>query len=235
MKKLLLLPAFLICVLLASGSQNPVSTADSPAVVVVSHKWTKSRQVPEKLEPVVTGPVRAVIPANRNFERNRRANDPAGVRDPNLDTVDGRAAALEKIVQESRSPQPKAVDGYAYKIKVQNPSQRVVDIVFWEYQFIDLADPANVARRQFICPVVIRPGKAEEIRSFSLSGPSEVVTVDSLANKNQRQYQEKVVINRVEFADGTIWQRKDWNFAEVRLTFQRAVETPWGSEMCRGL
>ncbi len=26
-----------------------------------------------------------------------------------------------------------------------------------------------------------------------------------------------------EFADGSIWQRKDWNFAEVRLSYARAV------------
>jgi hypothetical protein len=44
-----------------------------------------------------------------------------------------------------------------------------------------------------------------------------------------------VTINRVEYADGSIWQRRDWNFAEVREGIARAVSTPWGPEMCRGL
>ena len=39
----------------------------------------------------------------------------------------------------------------------------------------------------------------------------------------------------IEYADGSIWQRKDWNFAEMRASIQRAVSTPWGVEMCRGL
>jgi hypothetical protein len=36
-------------------------------------------------------------------------------------------------------------------------------------------------------------------------------------------------------ADGTIWQRKDWNFLEVKESIKIAVSTPWGTEMCRGL
>jgi hypothetical protein len=48
-------------------------------------------------------------------------------------------------------------------------------------------------------------------------------------------FAERVRINRVEYADGTIWQRKDWNYAEVRASIQRAVSTPWGAEMCRAL
>jgi hypothetical protein len=48
-------------------------------------------------------------------------------------------------------------------------------------------------------------------------------------------YQEKAVVNRVEYADGTIWQRRGWSFAEVRSAVARATSTPWGGEMCRGL
>jgi len=58
---------------------------------------------------------------------------------------------------------------------------------------------------------------------------------DSLAGKADNPYRERVRINRIEYADGSIWQRKDWNFAEVRAAVQRAVSTPWGAEMCRGL
>jgi hypothetical protein len=174
-----------------------------------------------------------VISANKNFERNVRANNPAGARDPNEDTIDGRSAALEKNVQDSRTPQTKPVDGYAYRIKVQNQSPRVIEIVFFEYQFIDPSTPANMARRQFLCGVNIKPDKGKELQAFSISGPSDVVSVGSLEKK--AVVQENVLINRVEYADGTIWQRKDWNFSEIRLTYQRAVNTPWGSEMCRSL
>jgi hypothetical protein len=83
--------------------------------------------------------------------------------------------------------------------------------------------------------VNIKGGKDKELLAFSASGPNGAISVDSLANKAESPYREKVVINRIEYADGTIWQRKDWNFAEVRAAVASAVATPWGAEMCRGL
>jgi hypothetical protein len=127
------------------------------------------------------------------------------------------------------------VDGFAYKARVQNASSRVIEILFWEYQFTDASNPTAVTRRQFLCGVNIKPGKEKELQAFSLFGPSEVVNVESLANKSANAFQEKVLINRVEYSDGSIWQRKDWNFGEIRLTYARAVNSPWGNEMCRGL
>jgi len=232
MRILLLFPLLLMFV---SPSQNPAGSQESTSVAVLNFKWTRTRQTVEKPEATGTTPARAVIQANKNFERNVRINAPVGARDPNEDTVDGRAAAIEKNVQESRTPKSKPVDGFAYRVKVHNVGPKVIEILFWEYQFIDPLDPATMARRQFLCGVSIKPDKEKELQAFSLSGPSDVISVGSLANKSGNTFQEKVVINRVEYADGSIWQRKDWNFAEIRLTYQRALGTPWGSEMCRGL
>ena len=66
-------------------------------------------------------------------------------------------------------------------------------------------------------------------------GPSDVISVGSLSNKTENLFEENIVINRIEYSDGTIWQRKGWNFGEVRLGIARAVGTPWGTEMCRSL
>jgi hypothetical protein len=232
MRTLLLLP-FLLA--LVSPFQNDAGPNQGSKVVVLDRKWSKSRQAIEKLDTVVNTPAAAMIPANRNFERNRRLNDPAGVRDPTVDTLDGRSAALDKSVQESRTPKPKPVDGYAYRVKVQNAGAKVIEVVFWEYQFKETANPTTVARRQFLCGVNIKPDKEKELQAFSLLGPSDVISVGSLASKSGNLFEESVVINRVEYSDGSIWQRKDWNFAEVRQTVARLIATPWGTEMCRGL
>ena len=225
----------LLLMFVATGLSQDGAGADGSSVVVLSFKWSKSRQIMEKLDSPSTGPAAAMIPANRNFERNARANSPAGVRDPNIDTLDGRSAALEKNVQESRMPQAKPVDGFAYRVKVQNASKKIVEVVFWEYQFKESSNPKTVARRQFLCGVNIKPTKEKELQSFSLSGPSDVISVGSLANKSGNLFEEKVVINRVEYSDGSIWQRKDWNFEEVKSGIARAIGTPWGTEMCRAL
>lgn len=213
--------------------QLPSSNEDSP-LTVVNFKWLKSRRTVET--PAVQGnaPAQAMIPQNRNFARNARINDPAGVRDPNADTLDGRSAAMEKSVAESRSSKPKSSDGFAYRIKVQNPGTKVVEIVFWEYQFHDPAEPSLVARRQFLCGVNIGADKKTELEGFSLSGPG-VVNVNTLANKTENPFKEKVLINRVEYADGSIWQRKDWNMAEVKASYERVLREQWTPGMCKGL
>jgi hypothetical protein len=231
---LLLLP-FLLIFVLPCHSQNSAGADDGSQVAVLNSKWFKSRQVIEKLDAPATAPVAAMTSTNKNFERTRRINDPAGVRDPNADSVDGRSAALEKSVQEARSPKAIPVDGFGYRVKVQNTGTKVIEVVFWEYQFKETSNPATVARRQFLCGVNIKPNKDKELQAFSASGPSDVISAVSLANKSGNLFQEKVVINRVEYSDGSIWQRKDWDFAEVKSSVARAVATPWRSEMCRVL
>ena len=233
MRTLLLLP--LLLTLVAPG-QNTAVSDDGSALVVLGAKWLKGRQtIQPPADTGRTAPAPAMISANRNFERNAREQAPAGVRDPNLDTLDGRSAAMEKNVQQARAPQPKTVDAYEYRAKVRNAGAKVVEVVFWEYQFREAANPATLARRQFLCGVNIKPNKEKELLAVSLSGPSDVISAGSLADKSGNQFEEKVVINRVEYADGSIWQRKDWNFAEVKSAVARATSTPWGAEMCRGL
>lgn len=220
------------------GLLIPYQTVNSPdessPLAVVNSKWSRARRNVETPVDESTVPARAMIPQNRNFARNARINDPQGVRDPNGDTLDGRSAAMEKSVQESRTAKPKAQDGFVYKIKVQNSAKKAVEIVFWEYQFHDPADASMVARRQFLCGVNIAGEKSKELEAFSLSGPS-VVNVGTLANKTENPFQEKVLINRVEYSDGSIWQRNGWSLAEVKASYERVLREQWLPGMCKGL
>jgi hypothetical protein len=229
----LLLLAFLLP--LPLQVQNSAAQTDGSSLVVVDSKYSKARHTLEFADMSATAPAPAMTAANKNFERNRRMNDPAGVLDPNSVTIDGRSAAIEKSVQESRAPKRKEVEGYEYRVKFRNSGGKAVEVLFWEYQFTETANPSNIARRQFLCGVGIKPGKDKEVISFSVSGPSNVVSAGSLATETGPSYNEKVVVNRVEYADGTIWQRKGWNFMEVRESIKRATSTPWGAEMCRVL
>ena len=102
MKALLLFLPVLLALL--PTTQNQVIPTDGSQVAVLAYKWTKGRLTLEQAKSASVPPAEAMIPANRNFERNRRINDPAGVRDPNLDTLDGRRAAMDRNVEESRRP-----------------------------------------------------------------------------------------------------------------------------------
>ncbi len=230
MRTLLLL---LLLGLVVSAGQNPLTTDPDSPVAVVSFKWSKTKLTLEQATTTTQGPAPAMTFLNKNFERNRRANTSPGERDPNLDTVDGRAAALERSVQESRAPKP--VDGFIYRTKVKNAGAKTIEVLFWEYQFQDPAEPTSLRRHQFLCGVSMRPEKDKELLGFSLASPSEVISVESLKKKTANALQEKVVVNRVEYSDGSIWQRQGWSFGEIKSTYNRALQTPWAPDMCKGL
>lgn len=237
MRSLLLLPLVLALLVpnqnSASPVQSPTITDEGSPIMVISAKWARSRLTVEQANSASVPPAAAMIPANKIAERNRRADIPAGNRDPNLDTVDGRAAALEKSVQDSRAPKP--IEGFVYRVKFHNTNTKVIEFLFWEYQFIDEANATPMSQRQFLCAVFIKPDKDKNVEAFNTSGPGDVINVRMLSKKSGDLFQEKVVINRVEYADGSIWQRKGWHLRDVRLGYERALKTPWGSEMCRSL
>jgi hypothetical protein len=229
MKALLLMPLLLTLVSQGPGGQ---ATGESSSVVVRDFKWARDRQ---KIKaPAVASNAPARMP-EKNFERNVRANATAEVRDPNLDTLEGRSAALEKSMQDAHAPRPKSVDGFTYRVKVRNAGKKAVEIVFWEYQFKARSDPANAVARQFLCGVNIKPDKEKELTAFSTSGPGNLIGAGSMDDKSGNPFEEGVLINRVEYSDGTIWQRKGWNYAAMKPSIARALETPWELEMCRNL
>ena len=221
---------FLLPFLLLTAQVPAQSSDNSTPVLILNFRWVKDRQPVANASSAVA-PAPAMIAANRNFEKQKRINDPAGVRDPNADTLDGRGAELDRIVQESREPEP--VEGFTYQVKLQNASTKVVKHIFWEYRFRETANPQHVSRRQFLCTAEVKPAKQHDFQVFTLSGPLDSINVKSLAKELKTQFEEAVVINRIEFVDGTSWQRPGWSFDEVKLT-TNARETR-NLPTCRGL
>jgi hypothetical protein len=227
MKTLLFLPLLLI---LGDPTQNPAPLDEGSPVVVVSFKWFKDRQPIDNAVASIT-PQPAPIAADKNFERQKRVNAMAGDRDPHADTLDARGAELDRIVQESREAPP--VDGFVYVVKFKSASAKPIERIFWEYQFKETANSANVTRRRFVCNVKIKPAQAKDLQIFSLGGPSDVISVKSLAKGSGNQFQEAVVIDRVEYADGSFWQLKDWIFDVSKLVSKARADSQ-KVPMCRG-
>ncbi|HLR07564.1 MAG TPA: hypothetical protein VK117_17245 [Pyrinomonadaceae bacterium] len=228
MKTLLLLPLLLI---FGDSTQNPAPQDGSSPVVVVGFKWFKDRQPVDNAVAAPVTPQPAPIAADRNFERQKRINASAGDRDPHADTLDARGAELDRIVQESREAPP--ADGFVYVVKFKSVGAKPIARVFWEYQFKETANPANLTRRRFLCNVKIKPEQAKDLEMFSLGGPSDVISVKSLAKGSGDQFQETVVIDRVEYADGSFWQLKGWTFDVSKLVSKPRADSQKVS-MCRG-
>jgi hypothetical protein len=225
------LPILLITSSSYGQAPAPVEENKLP-VVVVSASWLRDRQAGNKAVQSATAPMRGITKDDRNFERQKRINDPVGMRDPNADNLDVRGSELERIVQQSRESEP--VDGYTYLLKIQNISPKIIENVIWEYRFMQVGNDNNVTRRTFMCGGQIKPERQKEMNIFSLVGPSEVVNVKSLEKDSNIKFRAAIVIDRVDYADGTFWQRNGWDVNGYKV--QPDLKTRYGNAtVCRSL
>jgi hypothetical protein len=226
----LLLKASILVLLLSSS----FSLAQEP-VPILSAKWQRTtRQAPD---PEITGvgPVTPVMAETKYFQRKAREQRTDNPLDPDETSIEGRSRAMDKAVRESRAPKADDLIGYLYSTEMRNDTGQTVHVIFWEYQFTEIARPTNVVRRQFLCGAKLKNGEKKEMTAFSLLGPSDVIDVESLAKSTGKLFEEKVQVNRIELADGTILQRDNWKFSDVKDSVARVTSTPWGKEPCKAL
>ena len=212
----------------------PYCLAQDP-MPVLSSSWQRTTQKAPKVVPTGQIPARGLTNDDKYFQRKAREARTDIKTDPTEMTVDARSAAMEKAVQESRVSKADDINGYSYVAEVRNDSGKAVEVIFWEYRFMEIARPANVVRRQFLCGTKLKNGEKRHLPAFSLLGPSDAIGVESLAKSSDKMFNEEVLVNRIEFSDGSILQRHDWKFADVKEAVERATSAPWGKEVCRSL
>jgi hypothetical protein len=168
-------------------------------VEVVRFSWSRNRGP----APDDRGPSSA-NQARREFEHLREMS--------NRGSVEERSRAMreleEKTARESRPAT--SVDLYRYNVELRNRGSNVIKWVFIDYQTNVASDPENPSRRQFACSVTIKPNQSKSIEAFSNLPPNRVVS----AVNTDKPLIERVIINRLEFADGSIWQRPQWQAPE---------------------
>jgi hypothetical protein len=155
-----------------------------------------------------------MIEPEKSIGRDARTDGTKPVPDPNREKIETRSGSLDEIAaQASESHQ---VEGFTYEVKFRNTDPRQTLTIFWEYQFKDTLAPEKTSRHRFACPVKIKPDKEKVIEVFSTLSPGGVINVKNLGKGSNKQFDESVVIDRIEFEDGSAWQRPDWNFAETK-------------------
>lgn len=214
------------------GSFNCFSQDPLP---VLNSSWERVTRKARAGDAAPTSPARAILPEDKIFQRKAREQRTDNPLDPNSDSMDARSAAMDRAVQQSRTAKGDDASGYLYTTRLKNESGKTVKIIFWEYRFTEIARPTNVVRRQFLCGVDLKKGEKIDLAVFSLLGPSDTISAESLAKPDEKLFVEKVQINRIELADDSVLQRNDWKYDEFRAAIERATSTPWGKEMCRAL
>lgn len=118
-----------------------------------------------------------------------------------------RDAQTDEALVSSIHKNTKARYAFVYKLQLQNNDARSIKAIDWDYVFFDDSTERELGRRQFTSEEKIGSGKTKELKFFIPTPPTKTISINSL-NKHEREgLSEAIVIVRVEYVDGSLWQR----------------------------
>ncbi len=111
---------------------------------------------------------------------------------------------------------------YHYRLEVQNANAaQPVKSFAWSYQTGEAPDPAD---RQFFCAIDAKPRESKIIDLYSPLGPARVIDASKAGEKPEKDEKLHVMINLIEYADGSVWKRPAWNPAMFSKESKEKVE-----------
>ena len=184
-----------------ASAQDLKTTAEAPGLSVVEKSWRGQVRNPALEED----PLRA-NEEQREIERASRQTQRENAIRESLGLPQVPLPATPSTSNEPHAPNRPYVL-YTYQAKVRNTGTKEVRKLVWEYVFFEPGTQKEVGRRRNENRVNIRPGKTVSVWVRSLSPPTDTISVTQTNKKMRDQYTEQVVIQKVEFADGTVWLR----------------------------
>jgi len=190
-------------VVLLQVPQGPaVIPREEPDVLVVKFNWETIRANSDLIHsaldpgPSMNEPI-AIKPSPAKNEpdevRNRR------------DRLERRADMIAGE-QNARQSNARRQDQYLLHLEVKNVGTSIIKSIVWEYQ--PSSEAVNYDLRQYVCSMTAKPKDSKTFELLSPYNPVKVVQADA---KTGQAKQGKAVINRIEYADGSIWKRKGWS------------------------
>jgi hypothetical protein len=193
----------LLCLLLLFGAVRAQS--DLP-IELVKYSWTKERLNWEG-NPF-GGP-------NENFHQmqfrtrsEKRVSDAKRSNSPEVGKLEKEAKADAAIVANENQNSAPPRYYFMYRASMKNLSTKQIKEIDWDYVFLDAGTGEELGRRQFTSVQNIGPGKQKDVTFTLPTPPTRRVSVYALDKKERLGLDEKVIIVRVTYADGSVWELK---------------------------
>ena len=166
-------------------------------VEVVKSSWGKVRIGWER-DPF-SGPLENFDEMRSRARNERRVAQGGGERAKRDAKAD--EANLAKI-REKNPPQYY----FIYKTKIKNNHTAAITQIDWDYVFYERDTENELGRQQFTSDERVGPGKTKELTVTITSPPTRTVSVTSLNLEEHDRFTEKIILIRVQYADGRVWQ-----------------------------
>jgi hypothetical protein len=195
----LLLPGLLLAG--ATSAQTPSTPSDPPGVTVTRFSWHKDVYIPALFDD----------PMSPNQEQADLKRQQKAVKKANAARVAGGQTPLPMPTRVITSSQREIPDGpsvnYIFEAKIRNAGEKTIKMIVWEYLLFDLETEVQVGRHQFTDISKIRSGKTGNLVGYTATPPSSILQAKKTGKASEYKYSERVVINRIEYDDGSFWQR----------------------------
>jgi hypothetical protein len=201
MRVTVVLFSFLFVIQAANG-QTPAA----PEIELVKFSWSKERLNWER-NPF-GGP-------NENFHQmqfrsrsEKRVSDAKRSNSAEISKLEKEAKADAVIVESANQTTAPPRYYFMYRASMKNLSTREIKEIDWDYVFLDALTGDELDRRQFTSVQNIGPGKQKELVFSLATPPTRRISVNALDRKERAGIGERVVIVRVTYADGSVWELK---------------------------
>lgn len=193
----------LMLLTLVVAGQSQTSTETNLPLVVVKFSCGKYEEHSSVIRPVDDPDP----PKNEPIRVNRSTvNEPQEI--TNRRDMQERRAELRTAEINAQLSTNRSAPTYFYHLEVKNSGTRGIKSFAWEYQPEGEPDPFN---RQFYCLINAKPDDKKKFDLFTSMVPTRIVDAATPADKKQKQQTSRVVINKIEYADGSAWIRPGWN------------------------
>jgi len=179
-------------------AQETPALADAPGISVSGANWRKDVFVPALYED----------PMTPNQEQADLKREQIEVRKVRNQQARGGLSVLPPLTREVLSQGKEMLPGpstnYIYQAKFKNTGTKEIRSTVWEYLVWD-AEHTEIGRHRFVDITRIRPGKTATLNGYSAT-PATTVIHATKGGKDDK-VQERVIVIRIEYDDGTFWQR----------------------------
>lgn len=188
----------------ASSSLPPAVEVSPPDLIVLKSSWSKERLGWER-DPF-SGPVENFDEMRVRTRNEKRIDDAKRGGSPEVDRIRRESKADSAILAERRRKSPPRY-GFMYKVKVKNAGTKIIKSLDWDHVFFDPRTKAETGRHQFTGDEKIAPGKEKEFSVFASQPPAQTISVYELNRQERATVGESIVVVRILYADGSVWQR----------------------------
>jgi len=113
----------------------------------------------------------------------------------------------------------KPLDNYQLRLELKNTGAHIVRGLIWEFR--PTAGPDDYQPKQYLCALQVKPKEKKILEIWTPYVPVKVISADE---RKDALKDGTVVMNQIEYADGSVWKKPGWDYRLPAGSLQKLSE-----------